>query len=296
MTPRLAFSFALLVVFGSFASSAPQDGLGYQDTPIVRGYHVHDGTRPQPTHVTPGTMPAQQRLQEPPSDATVLFDGTSLDAWRGSKGEAGWKIVVPEAVESLLTDKWMEVVRGTGTISTKEEFGDCQLHLEWRTPVTSKGKGQGRSNSGVFFCGRYEIQVLDSFENRTYPDGQAAAMYGQWPPRVNASRPAGQWQSYDIVFEAPRYNADGDLASPAFATVFHNGICVHNRQAFDGPTGHKRAAAYGKAPRGTTDGIERGPLSLQDHGDPVAFRNIWIRPLHTYDEGRAVGAGKDGDK
>ncbi|MCA8969568.1 MAG: DUF1080 domain-containing protein [Planctomycetes bacterium] len=282
MTPRLAFSFALLVVFGSFASSASQDGLGYQDTPIVRGYHVHDGTRPQPTRVTPGETPPQA-----PSDATVLFDGTSLDAWRSAKGEAGWQ---------LIDDGSMQVVRGTGSVTTKEQFGDCQLHLEWRTPATSKGKGQGRSNSGVFFCGRYEIQVLDSFENRTYPDGQAAAMYGQWPPRVNASRAAGQWQTYDIVFEAPRYDADGELVSPAFATVFHNGICVHNRQAFDGPTSHKRAASYGKAPRGTTDGIERGPLSLQDHGDPVAYRNIWIRPLHAYDEGRVVGAAKDGDK
>ncbi len=252
------------------------DGLGYQDTPLVRGYHVHDGQRPQPPIVRPAPS-----VGGAPSDATVLFDGTSLEAWKGAKGDAAWKLIDGAA---------LEVVRGAGAIQTREHFGDCQLHLEWRTPAPGRGKGQGRSNSGVFFCGRYEVQVLDSYENQTYPDGQAAAMYGQWPPRVNASREPGAWQSYDIVFEAPRYDAKGANLSPAFVTVFHNGVCVHHRQAFDGPTAHRSAARYGKPPRVDASGQEVGPLSLQDHGDPVAFRNIWVRPLPGYDAaaGRAA--------
>lgn len=249
-------------------------GLGYQDTPKVRGWHVHDGSRPQPPIVTPSDKPGGA-----PSDATVLFDGTSFDAWRGRKGEVTWKIV----------DDAMEVTRGGGDIRTKASFGDCQLHLEWRTPSEVKGKGQGRGNSGVFFCGSFEVQVLDSFGNKTYPDGQAGAMYGQWPPRVNASRGPGVWQSYDIVFEAPRFRDDGSLKSPAYVTVFHNGVCLHHRQAYDGTTSWRRAAKYGKRKGG---GVQRGPIRLQDHGNPTRFRNIWVRELGRYDAAATKEAPK----
>ncbi len=157
-------------------------------------------------------------------------------------------------------------------IRTKQEFGDCQLHLEFATPTPPKGRDQGRGNSGVLFFGRYEIQVLDSFENLTYPDGQAAAIYGQYPPLVNASRPPGQWQSYDIVFTAPRFTEEGPLESPAYVTMFHNGVLVHNHRAPLGPMKFRGLAPY--APHGP-----KGPLMLQDHTNPVRYRNIWVREL-----------------
>lgn len=265
MTTKRSRSFALfaLPLLGAWAGF--QGGLGYQDTPKIRGWHVHDGERPQPVIVAPGKGPGAA-----PSDATILFDGSSLEAWKGRKGDAAWKI----------QDGAMEVTRGSGKISTREDFGDCQLHIEWRTPAEVRGKGQGRGNSGVFFLDQYEVQVLDSHGNKTYPDGQAAAMYGQYPPRVNASRGPGEWQVYDAVFEAPRFGDDGELEQPAYLTLFHNGVCVHNRQAYDGPTAHKRLAKYGAR---RAEGPVRGPISLQDHGNPVQYRNIWIRPLRDYD-------------
>ena len=163
-------------------------------------------------------------------------------------------------------------VNGSGTIETVELFGDCQLHVEWATPAKPEGKSQGRGNSGVFLMGRYEIQVLDSFENRTYADGQAAAMYGQRPPDVNACRPPGEWQSYDILFRAPRFTGDGQLESPAVVTVVHNGVLVHHAQPFIGATTHRAVAKYTPHP-------PEGPIALQDHGNPVRFRNIWVRRL-----------------
>jgi hypothetical protein len=166
---------------------------------------------------------------------------------------------------------------GKGLLRTKAMFSDFQLHVEFATPAQVKGDGQDRGNSGVFLLGEFEIQVLDSYRNRTYPDGQAAALYGQHPPLVNASRPPGEWQSYDIVFTAPRFMHDGQLERPAAATVFHNGIVVHHATAFWGPTAHKRIDPY--AP-----GTATGPIALQDHGNPVRYRNIWIRPLRGYDE------------
>jgi hypothetical protein len=163
-------------------------------------------------------------------------------------------------------------VARAGTISTRKEFGDCQLHLEFATPNPPSGRDQGRGNSGVLFFGHYEIQVLDSFENLTYPDGQAAAVYGQTPPLVNASRKPGNWQTYDIVFIAPRFKADGAVESPAYVTMFHNGVLVHNHTTVIG------AMAFRALPKYTPHG-PKGPLSLQDHGNPVRFRNVWIREL-----------------
>lgn len=240
------------------------DSIGYSDTSVIPGskWRVHDGDRPQPRLVTPGGASGS-----PPSDAVVLFDGSDLTQWIGRDGsDAAWK------VES----GYMEV-NGTGDISTRAHFGDCQLHLEWATPEEVVGDSQGRGNSGVFLLGLYEIQVLDSFDNRTYADGSASSIYGQYPPLVNASRGPGEWQSYDIVFEAPAWDGDR-LVKGAHLTVIHNGIVVHHRQRAVGPTGHRDLANY-DTPHAVT-----GPLQLQDHGDPVRFRNIWMRRLTGYDE------------
>jgi hypothetical protein len=164
---------------------------------------------------------------------------------------------------------------GKGYIETKDTFQDFQLHIEWATPTTIRGQGQGRGNSGVFLLGKFEVQVLDSYENPTYPDGQAAALYGQYPPLVNASRGPGDWQAYDIIFTAPRFTGP-KVTKPAVVTVIHNGVLVHNATAFWGATTHKAIIPY-------SPDMARGPIALQDHANPVHFRNIWIRPLTGYD-------------
>ncbi len=237
--------------------------LGYSDTPIIPGtnYHVHDGERPQPRIVTPGCYGA------PPSDALVLFDGTGFDAWQGKDGEE---------VQWVLAGGTMEVKPGTGDIWSKAEFGSCQLHVEFRSPHVVKGEGQGRGNSGVFLMGRYEIQVLDCFENPTYPDGTIGALYGQYPPLVNACRRPGEWQSYDILWSAPEFDGE-NLVKPAYITVLLNGVVVHNHKELQGGTDHRRVAKYTAHP-------PVGPLRLQDHGDLTAFRNIWVRPIGEYDK------------
>jgi hypothetical protein len=225
---------------------------GYTDTPRLPGqeWRVHDAARPRPPVVKPGEGTA------PPADAIVLFDGTSLEDWTGGP----W----------TLEDGAM-VVNGKGSVSTKQSFGDCQLHLEWAAPKDVQGDSQGRGNSGVFLMGRYEVQILDSFDNATYADGQAAALYGQFPPAVNACRPPGAWQTYDIYFRAPRFQGQ-ELLSPAVVTVVHNGVLVHHARELLGATRHKEVAVY------EAHGSE-APLELQDHGNPVRFRNIWIRRL-----------------
>ncbi|OIO93766.1 MAG: hypothetical protein AUJ92_11695 [Armatimonadetes bacterium CG2_30_59_28] len=247
-----------------------QAGLGYDDTPILprTKWRVHDGERPQPRVVTPGIPSTQEKSGEPPSDAVALFDGTDLGGWQTTKdgAEAGWR------VES----GFMEVVPGTGNIQTKQHFGDCQLHVEFREPDVMKGESQGRGNSGVFLMGLYEIQVLDCYENLTYPDGNTASVYGEFPPLVNACRKPGEWQTYDILWEAPRFEGKR-LIRPAYVTVFHNGIVVHNHTELIGPTTHRQILPYVSHP--TT-----GPLMLQDHGHLVRFRNIWYRELKQYDE------------
>jgi hypothetical protein len=198
----------------------------------------------------------------PPSDAIVLFDGTDLSAWRGQDGDAAW-IVEGGAVT---------VLAGSGDLFTKRPFGDVQLHIEWRTPAEVSGDGQGRGNSGVYLMGLYEVQVLDSYENRTYANGQAGSVYKQHIPLVNASRPPGVWQTYDIVFRAPRFDTDGALIAPAFMTVLHNGVLIQTHVELAGPT------VYIGLPRYEAH-AEKLPLMLQDHDNPVSFRNIWIREL-----------------
>ncbi|HWE35370.1 MAG TPA: DUF1080 domain-containing protein [Isosphaeraceae bacterium] len=244
--------------------------LGFKDTPMLPGgkWHVHDGDRPQPPVVTPGTCSTQEAPGKAPSDAVVLFGGKDASRWHdGRGGPARWKV----------EDGALVVAAGTGAIVSNEEFGDCQLHIEWAAPDPPRGSDQGRGNSGVMLMGRYEIQVLDNYKSLTYPDGQAGAIYGQYPPLVNACRPPGQWQMYDIIFTAPRFKADGSLETPAHVTVLLNGVLLHDHTALLGPMVYRALARY--TPHGP-----KGPILLQDHGNPVRFRNIWARPVKGYDE------------
>ncbi len=241
--------------------AAEQAPVGYTDTPMLPGgkWHVHDPNRPQPAVVAPGTFSTPVKA---PSDAIVLFDGKDLSRWRTAEGKpAPWNI----------QDGVIVCNPKSGDIFTKEEFGDIQLHLEFATPTPPKGESQERGNSGVFFFGKYELQVLDSYQNRTYADGSCASIYGQYPPLVNASRPPGEWQTYDVVFITPRFK-DGKLESPAYITVFHNGVLVQNHSEILGASGHKILAKY--APHGP-----KGPIKLQDHGNTTRYRNIWVRSL-----------------
>jgi hypothetical protein len=210
---------------------------------------------PEPPIVTPG---AQNHL--PPSDAIVLFDGKDVSKWQSMDGcgEPKWEVV----------DGAMQVSK-TGSIRTKEEFGDVQLHVEWASPAKVEGESQGRGNSGVYLMGRYEIQVLDSYQNKTYPNGQAASFYGHNAPLVNASRKPGEWQTYDIIFRAPKKAADGSVTPGSF-TVLHNGVLVQDHIPVKG--GATTAAAFRNL-------AEKGTIVLQDHNNPVRFRNIWLRKL-----------------
>jgi hypothetical protein len=273
MTRRLPTTLAAAAI-ASLATASLLVGqdkprLGFKDTPMLHGgkWHVHDGDRPQPRVITPGTPSTQETPGKAPSDAVVLFDGTDLSRWRSGNGPAVWKV----EDGSLITGA------GTGVLSSRDEFGDCQIHVEWSAPTPPKGRDQGRGNSGIIIMGRYEVQVLDCFENQTYPDGQTAAIYGQYPPLVNACRPPGQWQTFDIIFTAPKFKADGSLESPAYETVLHNGVLVHNHTAVIGAMVYRDLAKY--TPHGP-----KGPLVLQDHGNPVRYRNIWVRPIKGYDE------------
>jgi len=220
----------------------------------------HSMDRPRPPVVDPGP---ERPPVPPPGDAIVLFDHGSLSAWRQHDGSpARWAV----------RGDYFEVEPGTGNIVTARAFGDCQLHVEWAAPTPPAGESQERGNSGVFLMGLYEVQVLDSYHNDTYPDGQAASVYGQFPPLVNASRPPGQWQSYDIIFHRPRFDASGAVTSPARLTVFHNGVLVQDNVALSGPTANKERPPYHVTP----DSL---PLELQDHNNRVRYRDIWIRPI-----------------
>ena len=256
----LLFTAFFFTAFAGAIDDGPRPG--YRDTPIIPGqkWRVHDSERPYPVVVDPGPGIFSKGR---PADAVVLLDESGdLSAWSSGGKDARWAFV----------EGAMEARPGSGNISTRESFGDIQLHLEFRTPPEVKGSSQGRGNSGVFLMERYEIQVLDSYENPTYPDGQCAAFYGQWPPSVNACRGPGQWQSYDILFTAPRFSGEGMLLSPARATVLHNGIVVHDAREFLGPTSHRSKPSYSK--HGPT-----GKISFQDHGNPIRFRNVWLRRL-----------------
>lgn len=248
----------------AFAGEAP---VGYKDTPLIPGtpWHVHDPDRPQPRVVTPGARFSD--LAPGPSDALVLFDGTDLSKWAGNKGPATWKV----------ENGYMEVTPKAGDIRTRDEFGDFQLHLEFATPAVVKGDSQERGNSGIIIHGRYEVQVLDCYQNRTYADGTVGGLYGQYPPRVNAARKPGEWQTFDIIFEAPKWE-ENKLVKPAQVTVLLNGVVLHHKQAFLGYVAHRELARYGRPYSG------KGPIVLQDHNNPMRFRNIWIRPLGEYDQ------------
>jgi 3-keto-disaccharide hydrolase len=241
-------AFAALVIGGAAVYSQAMQDLKPFDAP-----------KNEPPVVTPGRTPS-----DAPSDAIVLFDGKDLSAWRSAtgNGEAKWAV----------RDGYMEVAPRTGDIATKQEFGDCQLHIEWATPSEVKGTGQERGNSGVFLMERYEVQVLDSYNNTTYFHGQAGAVYKQYAPLVNACRKPGEWQTYDIIFKAPKFDEQGKVTERARVTVLQNGVLIQNNVEIYGNTWHDKPALY----------IAHGPkasLKLQDHGNPVRYRNIWIRPL-----------------
>jgi hypothetical protein len=271
----LAASVAVIASFGADEAKPRKKNrtspVGYEDTPKLPGqpWRVHDLNRPRPRMVNPGTPGTAQKPGTPPSDAVVLFDGKDLSKWTGA---AKGKIVPPAW---LVKNGYMEVTSGSGDLMTKEKFGDAQIHVEWMAPPEIDGTSQWRGNSGILIMGRYEIQVLDSWENPTYADGQAGAIYGQWPPLVNASRKPGEWQTYDIVFEAPRFES-GKLTKPAFVTVLHNGVLLHHRKEIIGPMAHKVVRPY------EAHEAEE-PFALQNHDTFVRYRNIWIRRLTPYD-------------
>jgi hypothetical protein len=265
----LAAGMVTLLNTCTFAAPPPPEVVvngvaGFKDTPLQPDapWHVHDPERPQPPIVKPGTFSGQEQPGKAPSDAIVLFDGKDVSHWRDKDGKpAAWKIQSGELIESK------------GDIYSKQEFGDIQLHLEFKMPPP-KGSGQSRGNSGVFLMGKYEVQILDSYLNPTYADGTIGALYGQQPPLVNAARPPGEWQTYDILFTAPRFASDGSLKSPAYITILLNGVLVQNHQSYRGPTNWRVLTKY-------TPHEPTGPISLQDHDNPTRFRNIWVRPLNT---------------
>jgi hypothetical protein len=241
----------LLVVSGLFAQT-PE--------PMKMKPEMTEIWDPEVRIITPGETPSQA-----PSDAIVLFDGINLDAeWTNNDGGKP---------EWIVADGCVTVKKGTGTIKTKRVFNDFQLHIEWRTPAEVVGESQGRGNSGVFLQGIYEVQVLDNYNNRTYRNGQAGSVYKQHPPMVNACKAPGVWQAYDIIYTAPRFNDDGTYFTPPTVTVLHNGVLVQNNVKMRGPT------EYIGIPEYTVKKHGPGVISLQDHGNPVSYRNIWIREL-----------------
>ncbi|MEO8096273.1 MAG: DUF1080 domain-containing protein [Acidobacteriota bacterium] len=256
---RLLFLWAIVAGL-TFGQARPNNDLGYTDTPQLPGlpWVVHDPARPHPPVVTTQTNGA-------PSDAVVLFDGRDLSQWT-LRNARTWKV----------ENGYFEVVPGAGDMTSKQAFGDIQLHLEFAAPVPVRNTSQNRGNSGIFLQGLYEIQVLDNFDNPTYADGQAGAIYGQWPPLANPARKPGEWQVYDILFEAPKLEGDRVLR-PAYVTVLLNGVLMHNHKELMGPTVHRALAKYAAQPA-------EAPLVIQDHQQPVRFRNIWVRRLGNYDQ------------
>jgi hypothetical protein len=256
-----AFAQAHKVVYAKDGSGV----FGNKDTPIQpwSGYHVHDPDRPAPKKVDPGA-PASDRPNQPPSDAIVLFDGKDLSAWQATQ----WKVE-----EGCL-------VATQGPMATKQEFGSCQLHVEWLVPLEQPESVWNHGNNGVFLGGSIEVQIFDSYRTKIYPDGQAAAIYAQTPPLVNACRKPGQWEVYDIVYRAPKFGKDRKLESPARITMFHNGVLVHWDQEVYGGSPHAGVASY--------DSVKaRAPIAFGAHGCPVRFRNLWIRPLDAEPQSKA---------
>lgn len=255
---------ALLVAAALAAAPAtqPAETPGFRDTPFLPGdkWRVHDADRPQPAVVAPSAGPGA-----PPSDAIVLFDGGSTAAWRSKYG--AWKVedgalIVPARAQDAPEN----------SLVTREGFGDVQLHLEFRTPNPPRNTSQERGNSGIWFMQRYEVQILDSYHNPTFADGAVGALFGWKPPLANPARRPGEWQSFDIVFERPHFTRDGKLQRPAYVTAFLNGVLIQNHQAVLGAVAWRKVASY-------QPHADAAPLQLQDHGYPVAFRNIWVRAL-----------------
>jgi hypothetical protein len=259
--PWLVFAaITLTALLSAFAHSSAQQQPTQPAAPqLPPAQPAWPSPKKEPPVITPGAKPG-----DAPSDAIVLFDGKDLSAWKSVRdnGEAKWTV----------QDGYIQVAARTGDIATKQEFGDCQLHIEWATPAEVKGDSQGRGNSGVFLMGHYEIQVLDSYQNPTYFHGQAGSVYKQHAPLVNVSRKPGEWQSYDIIFLSPRFDEIGKVTRRARVTVLHNGVLVQNNVEIYGETWNDRAPQYIAHP-------PKGPLRLQDHGNPMRFRNIWVRPL-----------------
>lgn len=276
---RLLISLVFISLFNHLAAQEVLT-LDWEELRKTEPWKATEQWEPVPPKVTPGYITA------PPSDAIVLFDGKNIDQWVKPQYGYGarmdevasilaYKVANPDAHTSAeweVKDGALIVKPGSGAIETKQAFGDIQLHIEWLSPENPGKKDQGYSNSGIFFMGLYEIQVLNSYENTTYPNGQAGAIYKQHIPLVNASRPPGEWQAYDIVFMAPRFNEDGSLKTPARLTAFHNGVLIQNNVELSGPAIYIGKPYYVKHP-------EKLPLLLQDHGDKVRFRNIWVREL-----------------
>ena len=267
----LTVAFCSLTLLAPFARGAQSTGSPfYGDAPDARHpWAVHDQNRPQPPRVEPGTFGSAAQPGQPPSDAIILFDGTaaSLENW-----EADTKAGDPTApTKWVVNDGALECVPRSGQVRTKRQFADCQLHVEWAAPKNVKGDSQGRGNSGVFLLGLLEVQVLDNYDNPTYADGFAASVYGINPPLANALRAPGEFQVYDIVFRRPVYRG-GQVVDPGYVTVFCNGVLMQDHTPLEGPGGHMKRSVAGPFP-------EQGPLKLQDHGNPVRFRNIWYRPL-----------------
>ncbi len=270
-TWRVGVALCLLGIVAGMATQIMAQNRGrpqriqYVETDTGR-WRIHDVNRPAPPVITPGTFSSQETPGKAPSDAIVLFDGKDLSNWADNKGNASKWIV---------RDGYMESVRGAGYAQTKQEFGSCQLHVEFATPARVTGSSQGRGNSGVFLHGMYEIQVLDSYDNKTYPDGQCGALYGRGVPLVNACRGPGQWQTFDIIYHRPLFDADGKVTRKATFTVIHNGVVIQDHLELSGGTGWiSQHAITDYVPHG-----DKGPLMLQDHNNPVRFRNIWIREL-----------------
>lgn len=267
----LALSLTILIVIGGAFAQQKREPVGYTDTPVLPGqpWRVHDLNRPHPKQIAPG-----QNVGQPPSDAIVLFDGKDLSRWeqrgrgadRAKMFEPKWKV----------ENGYFEVAGGTGDLLSKDKFGDAQYHVEWASPAPAKGESQMRGNSGFLMMSRYEIQVLDMWQNLTYADGGAGSIYGQWPPLVTPARKPGEWNTYDIAFEAPVFD-NGQLKKPAYVTVFYNGVLVQHHKELIGRMAHRVVGTY--APHEPEE-----PLMLQDHGDPVRYRNIWVRKLKGYDQ------------